>query len=53
MQPNTTRANTVAAEGDWYDRFINSENIVYEKPPKRNKDFVSLQDESVNKKISA
>lgn len=50
--PNTSRANTIAAEGDWYDKFINSENIVYEKPQKLSKDFVRLQDESVNKKIS-
>lgn len=50
--PNSSRANTIAAEGDWYDKFINQENLVYEKPPKLNKDFVRLQDESVNKKIS-
>ena len=42
----------MAAEGDWYDKFINSENIVYEKPPKQNKFLEKHQDESVNKKIS-
>jgi hypothetical protein len=40
LSPSSGKANNVAVESDWYDKFIHSDNVIFEKPPKQNKNQV-------------